>query len=120
MVLVIWREADHHQEVKGVFVRCAYILVSLSIIFIKYFPDVGRYYNRWTWTYSYGGVTTDKNMLGLTLIVCGLFLLWELIDIFKEEPDGRHGRKKLLVICFALLAMTGWLFKMANSATSEA
>ncbi len=119
MVLVILSETEPINAAKAVFLRCAYILAPLSVIYIKYFPDVGRYYNRWTWTYSYGGVTTDKNMLGLTLIVCGLFLLWELIDIFKE-PHGERGRKTALWICFAMLAMTGWLFKMANSATSEA
>src|SRR6267378_890472 len=73
MVLVILSEMDPTEAVKAVFVRCAYILVPLSVIFIKYFPDVGRYYNRWTWTFSYGGVTTDKNMLGLTLVVSGIF-----------------------------------------------
>lgn len=119
MALVILSEMNPAEAVKAVFVRCAYILVPLSVLFIKYFPDVGRYYNRWTWTYSYGGVTTDKNMLGVTLVVCGIFLLWRLLEVF----DGRvsvMGKKKEVMICGALLAMTAWLSSMANSATSQA
>jgi len=118
MVLVILSEMDPTEAVKAVFVRCAYILVPLSVIFIKYFPDVGRYYNRWTWTFSYGGVTTDKNMLGLTLVVSGIFLLWHLLDIYNDRPF--KGRWKTILVCGVLLAMAAWLFNMANSATSQA
>lgn len=118
MVLVVLSEMDPAEAVKAVFLRCAYILVPLSVIFIKYFPDVGRYYNRWTWTYSYGGVSTDKNMLGLTLVVSGIFLFWHLLDIYNGGPA--RGRWKRIVKCGILLAMTAWLFNLADSATSQA
>jgi exopolysaccharide production protein ExoQ len=118
MVLVVLSEMDPAEAVKAMFVRCAYILVPLSVIFIKYFPDLGRYYNRWTWTYSYGGVTTDKNMLGLTLVVSGIFFLWHLLDIYNGGPF--RGRWKTIVLYGVLLAMTLWLFNLANSATSQA
>src|SRR6266436_7906117 len=102
MVLVVLSEIDPIDAAKAIFLRCAYILIPLSVIYIKYFPDVGRYYNRWTWTYSYGGVTTDKNMLGLTLVVSGIFLLWHLLDIYNDRLF--KGRWKTILVCGVLLA----------------
>src|SRR5882672_10661482 len=64
MVLVILSEEDPVQAVKTVFARCGFLLLPLSVLFIKYYPYLGRYYSRWSWTPVYCGVTTEKNALG--------------------------------------------------------
>ena len=100
MVLVILTEADPIQTVKTVFTRCAFVLLPLSVLFIKYYPDLGRYYSRWTWEPVYCGVTTEKNALGCLVLVCGLFLgafamtLRLLVDAFRAwAARGKASRE---------------------------
>ena len=42
MILVILSEEDPANAIRTVFVRCAYVLIPLSILFIKYYPEVRR------------------------------------------------------------------------------
>jgi O-antigen ligase len=84
MILIILTEKDHVNATKAVFTRYIYLAIPLSVVFIKYFPEIGREYNRWTWAPSFIGVSTNKNELGMILIVCGLFLVW---DIFGKRTD---------------------------------
>jgi exopolysaccharide production protein ExoQ len=115
MVLIIFSENDPAAAIKAILSRCAYVLIPMSVILIKYFPDLGRYYNPWTWEYAYSGITTSKNELGIVLFVCGLFLIWDLIDAHT------WGEKKAYVdfwIRIGLLLMLFWLMDMAKSATS--
>jgi O-antigen ligase len=114
MVLVIFSEADPIGAAKSVLFRCACCLVPFSVLVIKYYPEVGRYFDQWTWQYHYGGVTTDKNVLGMTLFLCGIGLCWSFLDLWdrsgKERKDlFAHGL--LMVMCL-------WLWSKANSATS--
>ncbi len=112
MALLILSEVDRARAFRLILVRCAYVLIPLSVVLIKYFPDVGRYYNPFIWTYSYGGVTQDKNMLGATLILCELGLFWNFLEL---------RRKGLVTIVVVLLMVMGlWLFTMAHSSTGLA
>ena len=36
------------------------VLIPVSVLFIKYYPDLGRYYGRWDYHTFYCGVTTNK------------------------------------------------------------
>ena len=49
MVLLLLTEREPVKAVETVIKRCAYVLVPLSILFIKYYPDIGRGYDRWTY-----------------------------------------------------------------------
>jgi O-antigen ligase len=116
MVLVILSEKDPVQAVKSVFLRCAFLLLPLSVLFIKYYPEFGRYYNRWTYTPVYCGVTTEKNALGCLVMVCGLFLAWEFYGMRWRRPDPTP---KLDVLSRVLLvAMMFWLLSKAQSSTA--
>src|SRR5215468_729214 len=46
MVLVVLTEKDPAAAFKSVLARCAYILVPVSVLFIRYYPDLGRFYTR--------------------------------------------------------------------------
>ena len=87
------------------------MLIPLSVVFVKYFPDIGRYYDRWTWQPHYGGVTTDKNLLGMTLFVCGLF--FSCCVRFGANGKGGKARKRFLAHVILLL-MTFWLLSIAE------
>ena len=116
MVLVVLTEPDVIASVKKFLTRTAFLLIPSSVLLIKYYPEMGRYYDKWEGTAYYLGASSDKNMLGGICLVTGLGILWRLIETAGETVH--RGRR-----CLALgtvFAMTLWLFHLANSATSLA
>ena len=116
MVLIILSEKNPVEAVKTLLLRCCYLLVPLSICYIKYFPDIGRGYNRWTGETIFMGVTTAKNMLGITVLVCFVGIFWYFVDSFNWKSRD----KKAMLAYLGLLGMTIWLLVTTNSATSLA
>jgi O-antigen ligase len=116
MVVIILTEKDPFQSIKAVFARYTYIVIPLSVVFIKYFPELGRYYNRWTWQPTYCGVTTNKNELGYIVFVCGMFLIWDLIE--RWTAGGRKKDNADFLVRVALFLMVFWLMEKANSLTA--
>ena len=116
MVLVILSEKDPVEAVKTLLLRCCYLLVPLSVLYLKYFPDIGRGYNRWTGEPIALGVTTAKNMLGITVLVCWVGIFWYFVDSFNWKAKDKKGMAAYIV----LLGLTLWLLISTNSATSLA
>lgn len=116
MILIVVSEPDTLAGVKRFLARTSFVLIPLSALFIKYYPDFGRAYNVWTWLPEYVGVSTTKNMLGMICLVCGLASVWRLISIIQNRI-GNLQKGKLLAHIIILL-MVIWLFKVANSMTS--
>jgi exopolysaccharide production protein ExoQ len=100
---------------KAIYVRVSYILFPLSVVFIKYFPHIGRQSNR-AGDNMFTGVTTQKNILGETVFVFSLFLLWDLIEIYRS-PD-KPGKKLQLALRGFMLAIGLWLLYTCDSKTS--
>ncbi len=67
VLLVILTEARPQQALRAVFVRCAYLFLPLSFVFIRYFPSLGRFYSSHGGEGQMTGVTTQKNTLGMLL-----------------------------------------------------
>ena len=86
MALLLLSETSPHDAVMAVLRRCSYLLVSLSFLFIKYFPQFGRYYNPYTGETGYCGVGGNKNELG---IICLLTFLVILSDITQKLGNKR-------------------------------
>jgi len=118
MVLIVVTEPDPIEAVKTVIRRCAYVLIPLSVLFIKYIPDLGRAYTQWTWKPVYVGVTTNKNYLGAICLVFGYFLVSELIVIWQQSKEKLFRWENLFV--FLVIIMISWLMFKADSATSLA
>src|SRR6266550_946778 len=116
MILILITEKNPVGAVKRAFSICPYVLVPLSVLFIKYYPAIGSYYDRWVGTARYGGVTTNKNSLGVLAMVSGLILLWSLAETWKR-PAG-SGRTKSLLADATVLLMCCWILQMSRSATS--
>jgi len=115
MVLVVLTDRDPKTALKALFTRCGFVLIPLSILYIKYYPDVGRSYNHWTWTYSYGGVTTNKNTLGMICMLFGVASVWRLLGALQSKDRNRW---RVMMAHAGLLFFVGYLFYMANSVTS--
>lgn len=117
MVLVILTESNPLAAIRRLFARMSLLLILLSILFIKYYPLLGRRYHPWTGEAIYQGVAIGgKNGLGVVCLILGLASLWRLIGLLSSGERPR--RAGPLIAHGALLAMTLWLFWMANSVTS--
>ena len=115
MVLIVLSEANPVEAVKAVLLRCGYVLIPMSVVLVKYFPELARSYNQWTGIPSFTGVTTDKNLLGMVLAALGIALVWSLIEIIKTRAAIQ--RRIQISVYAMLLAGTAWLLLIANSAT---
>lgn len=115
MILIIWTELEPGAALKCIYASTGFILLPLSVLFIKYYPALGRSYSN-SWVQMYNGVTTHKNTLGSVCLVIGLGFLWRFLDHWKGSTARR--RRHLLVDC-VMLAMVLWLLWKANSVTSS-
>jgi exopolysaccharide production protein ExoQ len=91
MGLVVLSEGKPRQALESVLRRSAYVLLPISVVLIKYFPDLGRAYSRWSGMEMWTGVTTHKNTLGQLCAVSVLFLIWSL---FCQARSNRMPRAK--------------------------
>ncbi len=113
MVLVILTDRNRLEAIKRVITRVAFILMPLSVLLIEFYPSIGRAYSLEDGDYTYTGVTTNKNMLGVVCLVAGLGCLWLFVKALRER---RRKVRELLALGGAL-ACIFWLFVVANSIT---
>jgi O-antigen ligase len=116
MVLVVLTDADPLAATKRFFARTAFVLLPVSVLFIKFYPDLGRSYNQWSWTPMYCGVTTFKNLLGMICLVCGLGSVWSFLGAWQEPKIALRIRR--MVAHGAIIVAALWLFITADSMTS--
>ena len=118
MVLVVLTDPHPAAAIKRLFARTGFLLIPLSVLLIKYYPDLGRIYSRWTWTWTSIGVATDKNGLGAICLVFGLASLWRFVQAYRD--GAAPFRNKQLAAHGLVLAMVWWLFVKADSSTALA
>ena len=88
MVFVLVTDPVPVRAITAVIKRSGYILIPLSLLFCKYYPELGRAYDAWGGIAYYTGVTLDKNMFGYLLFAYGLFYAAELLRAFgQKSPD---------------------------------
>ncbi|MGA2357373.1 MAG: hypothetical protein ABSF66_00105 [Terriglobales bacterium] len=116
MVLIILTDRDRYAAIKRVLAWTGFLLIPTSVLFIKFYPNLGRGYNPWFWTPYYTGVTTNKNELGRLCLVLGLVFVWRLLTAWRSAQGA--ARNKQLLAFGACLTMVSWLLWMAHSMTS--
>lgn len=116
VALVVLTEADPRQAIRAVFVRCACALIPLSIVFIRYFPDLGRRYSTHSGELEVTGVTTQKNSLGAMILVCGLVLIWDWLENSRPGVARRPRFERYFSLGLAVAA--AWLIYLSDSKTS--
>ena len=116
MVLVVLSHDSPYQAVRCLIRRTSYFLVAVSILFIRYLPEYGRYYNRWTYEVAYSGVCTEKNALGSLAMIAGIFFLWEIIN--KEKKITEQFLELDFWINCSFLLSSVYLLSIADSSTS--
>lgn len=115
-ILVVLTDPYPLEAVRTVFRRLAYLLIPMSVVFVKYFPHLGRGYDPWSGGVEYTGVTTSKNMLGVLCLVSGLFFFWDTLSRWAERKEPRT--RRILLLNFSFFAMSLWMLHYAQSATS--
>ncbi len=115
MVLIILSEERPYEAIGVILRRLAFILLPLSVLFIKYYPGLGKSFHT-TGAPIYSGVTSHKNSLGQLCMISGTYFAWNLLlnRWQKREPE------QLLhyTVFIVMIPLIVWLMYMANSATS--
>jgi exopolysaccharide production protein ExoQ len=116
MALIVLTEPDPEEALIRLMKRCAYVVVPVSILFIKFYPQLGRGFDEWTGGAMNNGIALSKNMLGADCLILGFFSFWYLLQTWKTERSAWR-RKELRLIAGFLIGIW-WLFSQAHSATS--
>jgi exopolysaccharide production protein ExoQ len=117
MALVVVTDAQPVVALRRLFSRVAFVLLPASTLLIKYYPYLGRGYDSWTGQQNVHGVTTDKNLLGVSTYFLALGTLWQVLRLWRNSSLPNRVRQ-LLAQC-ALLGVGVWNLFTANSATCE-
>jgi O-antigen ligase len=116
MVLIVVSDRDPLVAIKRLLTRTGFLLIPLSVLLIKYYPELSRYYDRWEWSTYYSGVTTNKNALGVICLLFGLASAWRFLEAYYGRD--RTGWVRRLIAHGFMLAMVIWLFSLAQSMTA--
>lgn len=114
MVLVVLTDPNWLVAIKRLLARIGFVIVPLSVLFVRYYPELGRAYSKGgapSWT----GVATDKNALGMLSLLFGLAFMLRFLQLWREE-NPRQTRS--LIAYGALTVMTFYLLWEANSVTA--
>lgn len=116
MVLVILTEEHPYEAIGVILRRLAFLLLPLSVLFIKYYPDLGRGYHMGKPMFT--GVAGTKNGLGVICLLSAIYFSWNML-ISRSEGNA-SGQSLHYSIYLIIIPMIAWLLYMANSATSLA
>ena len=117
IVLIVITDPQPITAIRRVVSRTGMVLLPMSLLFIRYYGDLGRAYTA-DGLLTNIGVTTNKNALGLIVLVVSLVALWNANWLWnhKDEPN----RLRRLLTQGVLLAFGLWLLVLANSSTAKA
>jgi exopolysaccharide production protein ExoQ len=115
IVVLLLTQRDPAAAIRTIYVRVSFLLFPFSVLFYKYFPELGRGYS-FGGDMLFSGVCTFKNELGMVLMVFGLIGLWDLLELRKEEKSAV--KKRQVLIHYGCSLMIIWLLIASNSATS--
>ncbi len=116
MVLVVLSDADPLSAIQRFFKRVTFILLPVSVLLILFYPGIGSAYDPDERVVMYVGVTTFKNLLGMTSMVCGLASLWSLMGAYQDRLMTRRGKH---LLAHGLMVLTAvWLLVKCDSMTA--
>jgi len=117
MVLIVLTDPDWVAAIRRLLTRLGVLLVPLSILFSRWYPQFGRQFSHSGEPY-WSGVTEEKNGLGALCMVFGLAFLYYFLQIYRDEK-GPH-RKRQLIGHFLVFGMAVYLLVGSRSMTALA
>jgi O-antigen ligase len=115
MVLVVLTEPEPREALTRLMKRCAYVAFPISILWIKYYPVLGRHFGT-DGAAQNSGIALGKNELGAVSIIFALFFFWNALQVRREK--WMSGRRPELFLNLGLLLLAGYCLFKAHSATS--
>ena len=109
MVLVILTTPNPLQALTQTLRRLSFLLLPLSVLFVRYYPDLGRTYHFGAPMYT--GVGHQKNDLGLMCLITGIYFSWQLL---QDRPHFAAWSRPAQWRIYALAAMAAWLLYMSK------
>lgn len=113
IALVMLTELRPYEAIGITLRRLAFLLLPLSVLFIRYFPALGRTYHA-DGSPMYTGVGHQKNDLGLMCLVAGIYLAWKLL----QTRTAKAWAERIDRYDVMLMVMLAWLLRMSNSQTA--
>jgi exopolysaccharide production protein ExoQ len=117
MVMIVATDPRPVAALRRFLSRVGFILLPASILLDKYFPSLSRYYTP-EGRELLGGVTTNKNTLGVLTFLVALGALWQVLSLLADKKQP--GRTRRLCAQGALLFAGIDVLIAAQSATSLA
>ena len=117
VILVALSDPRPLEAIRALLRRVYCLLIPLSIVLIKYYPQIGKQYDGWTGANMYVGATTSKNMLGVLCLFAGLFFFWDTTTRWSNRYERQT--KRIIVMNSVFIALTLWLLYFSDSATSR-
>jgi exopolysaccharide production protein ExoQ len=109
MVLIVVTDPRPAAALRRLVSRVGYILLPFSLLFIKYFPLLGRGYAP-NGMLMNTGTTSNKNVFGVILLVVSLYTLWRVMGLWREKnatDRRRHMIAQIVLLLFGLLLLGG-------------
>ena len=116
MVLVILTEERPYEAIGTTLRRFAFLLLPLSVLFVKFYPELGRAYHMGLPMYT--GVCSQKNGLGQICMLSAIYFSWNML--INRSEGNALGQRLHYSIYLIIIPMIVWLLYKANSATSLA
>lgn len=116
-VLIILTEQKPYAALGQLIKRFAYLFLPLSILFIRYYPDIGISYHGFSGTQMYTGVAGSKNGLGAICLYTSIFFIWNFFYVRKSQ-ENRLGQPISNTDYLIFVPMIFLLLYKANSATA--
>ena len=99
MALIILTEPDFKEALIRLMKRCAYVVLPVSILWIKYYPELGRGFSPWGGGES-RGIAAGKNFLGADCLILGYFFFWYLLQTWRAERSTWRRNELRLIAGF--------------------
>jgi exopolysaccharide production protein ExoQ len=115
MILIVLTESSVPDAIKCIMTRLGFVFLPLSVLWVKYYPQLGRVLTL-SWTEDPVGVATQKNSLGELCDFMGVVLLWRFRRAYNDRGDRKRTWRLLAI--GSVLVMAVWLLWSCNSMTS--
>jgi len=107
MALVVATEPNPGKAIGTLFRRCAYLLIPMSIVLIRYYPEMGTMQSKHWGDDMWIGVTTHKNPLGQLCLVSAFGFFWWLAEKKREGLPLKKERLAWIYLFLTAYLLTG-------------
>ena len=115
MVLIVATDAQPTAALRRLFSRVGFVLLPVSVLLIKYYPELGQGFDVFG-DQEFTGVTTNKNVLGNLAFVVALAAFWQALSLVRDRKAPNRARR--LVAQCTLIAFGIQLLVTAHCATA--